>query len=93
MSDALSKEESNLKNWIQQVVESRKENKKPNAVVSKSLYNGFLALLYMTYYACVTISVMEGIPSTEIVLHLQLLMGLKHYHSMQFIKPYGNKPE
>lgn len=44
------------------------------------------------YCASVTISVMEGIHSTEIVLPLQLLMGLKYYHSKQFIKSYGNKP-
>ena len=74
------------------MVKGREENKKPSAVVSKSSYNGFLVLFYMTYCACVTVSVMEGIPSTEIALPLQLLMGLKYYHSKQFIKPYGNKP-
>lgn len=73
------------------MVEGREENKKPSTVVSKSSYNGFSALLYMTYCACVTVSVMERFPSTEIVLPLQLLMGLKYYHSKQFIKPYGNK--
>lgn len=74
------------------MVEGWEENKNPSGVVSKSSYNGFLALLYMTYCASVTISVMKGIPATEIVLPLQLLMGLKYYHSKPFIKPYGNKP-